>query len=70
MISILLKSLIKIPFLTASRVAMVETVGIASPKAWGQAITSTVMARVAAVTKGWFNHKLQMVRVRIEIEVL
>src|SRR3989344_8066219 len=40
------------PFLTARRVAMVETVGIASPRACGQAITNTVIAIVAAKTNG------------------
>ena len=46
-------SLINTPLLTASFVAIVVTVGIAKPKAWGQAITKTVIAKVKLKTNGW-----------------
>ena len=39
-------SRIKIPFLAARVVVIVVTVGIARPRAWGQAITITEIANV------------------------
>ena len=42
------RSLIRMPLRAASAVEMVMTRGMAKPRAWGQAITSTVTVRSIA----------------------
>ena len=48
-----------IPFFAPMVVEIVVTTGIASPRACGQAMTKTVIARVSAKTNGWLPGKNQ-----------
>ncbi len=43
-----MRSLIRMPFLALTAVEIAITSGMASPRAWGQAITSTVTVRSTA----------------------